>query len=128
VTTAALSVLIVDDSEAVRVRLQEMVRRLPGMEVAGLAASVSEARQAITDLRPGAVILDLQLPDGNGLAVLRAARQAEAAPKFVVLTNYASPQYRRRCLADGASYFLDKSHEFEQIPGALRELAEAAEA
>jgi len=121
-------VLIVDDSDYVRVRLQEIVRDLPGFEVAGAAASVAEAHKAIEDLRPGAVVLDLQLPDGNGLAILRAARRSATSPKFVVLTNYATPQYRRRCLALGASFFLDKSHEFEQIPIVLRQLAASAEA
>jgi DNA-binding NarL/FixJ family response regulator len=100
-----------------------MLRGLPGVEIAGQAANVAEARQAIRDLAPEAVILDLQLPDGNGLEVLRAARRDGPVPKFVVLTNYATPQYRQRCLADGADFFFDKSHEFEQVPDALRQLA-----
>jgi DNA-binding NarL/FixJ family response regulator len=120
-----VKVLIVDDSPAVRDRLQEMLAGLPEVELAGVAASVIEARDAIARLAPAAVILDLQLPDGNGLTVLKAAQELTPKPKFVVLTNYASPQYRQRCLADGASFFFDKSNDFEQIPGALRQLAAA---
>lgn len=121
----SVKVLIVDDSAAVRDRLREMLAGVPEVELAGLAASVAEARQAIRELTPAAVILDLQLPDGNGLAVLNAAQSLSPRPKFVVLTNYATPQYRQRCLTDGASFFFDKSHEFEQIPDALRQLASA---
>jgi two-component system response regulator DevR len=68
------------------------------------------------------VIQDVQTTDGNGLDLLAAIKQGEKPPVVIVLTNDAYPPYRKAYLRAGADFFLDKSSEFDQIPGVLRRL------
>lgn len=69
----------------------------------------------ITKLQPDVVILDLELATGSGLEVLRFIRQSKRKTLVIVLTNLSHPHYRRKCLAEGADYILDKSVEFEEV-------------
>jgi DNA-binding NarL/FixJ family response regulator len=72
------------------------------------------------------VILDLQMPGGSGLDVLRAVRPGHPSLQVVICTNYPYPKYRDECMTAGANFFLDKSTEFEKIPVIFRELIRAA--
>jgi DNA-binding NarL/FixJ family response regulator len=118
----AMHVLIVDDSAIVRFRLAEMVESVERVQVVGQAPGVTKAILALKQLRPDLVILDIQMPDGDGVAVLEAAKQLEPAPAVIMLTNYVDDYHRLRCRAAGADFFLDKSKQFEEIPGILRGL------
>ena len=73
-------------------------------------------------MKPDALILDLQMPGGSGLDVLRAIRVEHPHLHVLICTNYPYPQYREECMTAGANFFLDKSAEFEKIPAILREL------
>jgi DNA-binding NarL/FixJ family response regulator len=66
------------------------------------------------------------MPAGSGIGVLRSLQQTAEKPKFIMLTNYPFLQYRKTCLEAGASYFFDKSSEFEKIPQALEQLTTVA--
>jgi DNA-binding NarL/FixJ family response regulator len=117
-----MQVLIVDDSAIVRFRLAEMVESVERVQVVGQAPGVTQAILGLKELRPDLVILDLQMPDGDGVAVLEAAKQLDPAPTVVMLTNYVDDYHRLRCHAAGADFFLDKSKQFEEIPEILRGL------
>jgi DNA-binding NarL/FixJ family response regulator len=117
-----MRVFIVDDSEAVVERLADLLNEVPGVELAGKANDVPGAVHSILKTNPDVIILDLQMPGGSGLEVLRAIRQSHPSLRVLVCTNYPYPQYREECLAAGANYFLDKSAEFEKISDILRDL------
>jgi DNA-binding NarL/FixJ family response regulator len=117
-----MKVIIADDSQVVVERLADLLRDVPGVELVGQAGDVPGTIRCIQQMKPDAVILDLQMPGGSGLDVLRAIRPDHPAVQVLICTNYAYPQYREECLAGGASYVLDKSAEFEKIPTILREL------
>ena len=119
-----VQVLIVDDSAIVRLRLAELLESVEHVAVAGQVGGVAQAIAAMRDLRPDLVILDIQMPDGDGIAVLAAAKLLEPAPAVMMLTNYVDAYQRLRCEAAGADFFLDKSKQFEHIPGILRGLME----
>lgn len=121
-----IRVFIADDSATVRDRLVSLLRDMSTVEVIGQAADAAEAIQAIQQLRPDVVILDIRMPAGSGIGVLRSLAQKTEKPKFIMLTNYPFLQYRKTCLDAGASYFFDKSSEFEKIPQALEQLTTAA--
>ena len=117
-----MKVFIADDSKIVVDRLADLLRDVRGVEVAGQAGDALEAVRCIRQVNPDAVILDLQMPGGSGLEVLRAIRPDHPGLYVLICTNYAYPQFREECLSAGANYFLDKSSEFEKIPDILREL------
>jgi DNA-binding NarL/FixJ family response regulator len=116
-------IYIVDDSVDIRIRLAEMMRRLEGVSVIGECATAPQAITDILALRPDSVLLDLNLGDRSGLNVLRAIHPHEPQIQFVVLTNHAEPQYRRACERAGAAYFLDKTTEFNRVPGVIASIA-----
>ena len=118
----SVHVLIVDDSAIVRLRVAEMVGSVEHVAVVGQARGVSDALTAMRELRLDLVILDIQMPDGDGLTVLEAAKRLNPAPAVLMLTNYVDDYHRLRCAAAGADFFLDKSKQFEEIPNVLRGL------
>ena len=119
-----MRVFIVDDSSVIVERLTLLLEGIPGVELVGHAADVPQAVQRLLETRPDALVLDLHMPGGTGLDVLRAIRPVRPGIHVLVVTNYPEDEYRRQCLTAGAEYFLDKSTEFKKIPGILRELAQ----
>jgi DNA-binding NarL/FixJ family response regulator len=117
-----MKVLIADDSRAVVKRLADLLEEVPGAQVVGQASDVPETVQGVQKLRPDVLILDLQMPGGTGLDVLRAIRADHPRLYVLICTNYPYLQVRDECFAAGANCFLDKSAEFEKIPAILREL------
>lgn len=117
-----MKVFIADDSSAVVERLADLVKEVPGAELAGQAADVPEAVNGVRRMEPDALILDLQMPGGSGLDVLRAIRADYPHLQVLICTNYAYPQYREECMIAGANFFLDKSADFAKIPAILHEL------
>jgi len=115
-SNSKIKVFIVDDSLIVREHLVTMLDELAGIEIVGQAENVAEAINGIRILQPDVVILDIRMPDGNGIDVLRHVKQDEVSPMVIILTNYPYPAYRQKCLEAGADFFLDKSTEFDQIP------------
>ena len=75
-----------------------------------------------------AVVLDLQLRQGNGLGVLKSLRASPAGQSVtvIVLTNFAFPHFRDRSLKLGANYFFDKAREYDRVRDVLEELAARA--
>ena len=116
-------VYIVDDSPDIRARLAEMLRRMPDVRLVGEAEGAAQAAVDILALRPDSVLLDLNLGGSSGIQLLNAIRPQAPEVVFVVLTNHSEPQYRRACQRAGASYFLDKSTEFDRVPGVIAEIA-----
>jgi DNA-binding NarL/FixJ family response regulator len=111
-----IKVFIADDSLIVREHLVTMLDELVGIEIVGQAEQVAEAISAIRDLQPDVVILDIRMPGGSGIDVLRNIKQDGVGPVVIILTNYPFLGYRQKCLEAGADFFLDKSTEFNQIP------------
>jgi DNA-binding NarL/FixJ family response regulator len=119
-TAAHTKVFIVDDSEAIRASLAEMLAHVPETNVVGEAKTPEEAIEGIRKTNPDVVILDLHLVGGSGVEVLRAIHPEAPAIRFLVLTNHPTQQYRRICMAAGASHFLDKSNEFVRLNELIR--------
>ena len=113
--------LIIDDSPLVREQIVRMISTIPDMKLVGEVGTVAESLDAIKKLTPDTVILDLQLPDGNGFEVLKFVKESTPRTKVIVLTNYPFAQHRTRAIAAGAEYFFDKSLEFEKIVDVLME-------
>jgi DNA-binding NarL/FixJ family response regulator len=114
-TGPEMQLFIVEDSIPVRDRLVRTIEDLPGLEIVGTAEDVPAAITGLTDRHPDALILDLQLPSGSGLQVLRAVREKLPKLRVIVMTNFAAEPYRKAAMAAGAEVFLDKSAEFGRV-------------
>lgn len=79
------SVLMVDDHPMIRTAIDVLLRDTD-YEIAGTASSVGEALEQIEAVQPDILLLDLQMPDGNGMEVVRKLRGQESAPAIVILT------------------------------------------
>ncbi len=117
-----MNILIVDDSEAIRTRLVKLLGEVAGVRVVGQAETVAQAIASLRQLKPQALILDLRLPDGNGLEVLRWVQEERIPTAVIVLTSYPHPQYEKRARACGAYAFLNKAKDFPRIVLLLQEL------
>ena len=117
-----MKVFIVDDSALVRERLIDMISEHPGIEITGQAENAQESINSIRKLKPDAVILDIRMPGGNGIEVLKNIKKNSSGPTTIILTNYPYPQYRKKCIEAGADYFFDKSTEFHKIIEVLKKL------
>jgi DNA-binding NarL/FixJ family response regulator len=115
-----MNVFVVEDAPEVRKRLVAMLGTVPGVAVVGEADSVRGAIDGTLASAADVLLLDLQLADGNGLDVLAAVKQQRPSVRAIVLSNFASTQYRNASLAAGAEVFLDKSQEFARVPMILR--------
>lgn len=118
-----IRVVLADDSPVVSQKLGGFLADQKGIEVVAVTQNAVETIEAIRANRPHAVILDLRMPQGGGLRVLKEFSTAEWRPVMIVLTNYSSPQFRESCMTSGADFFLDKSTEFTQIPSLLSDLS-----
>ncbi len=90
-----------------------------GATTVGYADSASEAILGIAATRPDAVVLDIGLAEGSGFDVLRALRERAIATDVYLLSNFATPAYRRIAARLGARAFFDKSTEFNRVRDAL---------
>lgn len=122
-TQRPTQVFIVDDSTSIRLRLNELLRRMGDVSIVGEADSATAAVDGILRTHPDSVLLDLNLMGKSGMDVLRAVHPQAPDIVFVVLTNHSEPQYRRACARAGARYFLDKSTEFERVREVIAEIA-----
>jgi DNA-binding NarL/FixJ family response regulator len=117
--SVTMKIFVVEDSDAIRERLIEMIGELEGVVVVGEATSFDEAVRGIRRTRPDVAILDIQLASGSGIDALAAVKREQPGLRAIVLTNYATPQHEKAALDAGAEYFLDKSADFERISDVL---------
>ncbi|MBI2391040.1 MAG: response regulator transcription factor [Deltaproteobacteria bacterium] len=116
--------LIVDDDARIREALRILVEGSGDFEIAGEAASVEEARAALSDLAPDLVLLDLGLPDGSGVDLLKSARAAGRAPLAIVLTVFDDDTHIFDALRAGAVGYLLKDEIVHRLLPSVREALE----
>jgi len=121
-STRKLKVFVADDSAFIRERLPDMLSELSGVEVVGQAEDGTGALASIRELNPDVVIMDIRMPEMNGMDVLRELQKDKLRPIVMVMTNYPYAQYREKCQALGANYFFDKSKDFNRLFVALQRL------
>jgi DNA-binding NarL/FixJ family response regulator len=120
-----IKVFVADDSIVLRERLLDLLREIPGIEVLGCAEDGLHAIASIRQLKPDVVVLDIQMPRGTGLDVLKNVKHDGEGPVVMVFTNFPYPQYRKRAMEYGANYFFDKTTEFEKLREVFGQLAGA---
>jgi DNA-binding NarL/FixJ family response regulator len=118
-SNVTLKVFLADDSAAIRERVAAILAA-GKITIVGQAETPQGSIDGILSAHPDVVVLDVQLEGGTGLEVLRAVRQSDPHIAFVVFSNNSAPAYRKRYIGAGATQFLDKSTEFDQLVPAVR--------
>ena len=102
------TILIVDDHAQLRALMREIVAEAPDLHMVGEAADGVEAMRLVQTLRPAIVLLDLVMPQVNGLEVLQWTKAECPETKVIIVTVYDEDAYRQAAEANGADAFLLK--------------------
>jgi DNA-binding NarL/FixJ family response regulator len=115
----AIKLLIADDHEVVRCGIRSLVAGTD-IEVVGEAESGREAQRLAERLEPDVVLLDLRMPDGDGLSALVHIRKRRPQLPVLILSTYDNPTYIARAHALGAAGFLLKGLSRDELLDAIR--------
>jgi DNA-binding NarL/FixJ family response regulator len=118
-----IRVLIADDQDLVREGLRMIVDADPGMEVIGEAADGKRALDAARQLDPDVVLMDVRMPELDGIEATARLASAGARARVLVLTTFDLDEYVYRALKAGASGFLLKDATGDQLVAAIRTIA-----
>jgi two-component system, OmpR family, response regulator len=121
-----LRTYIVEDNTTIRENLIDTLEELASVRSLGWAETENDARSWIAAHRGqwDLVIVDLFLKQGSGLGVLEACQDRGREQRVLVLSNYATPDMRRRCAQLGADAVFDKSNEIDALVDYCLALAE----
>ncbi len=120
--TATIRLLIVDDHAVVRQGLRAFLRLQEGIEVVGEAASAADAIHVAGTTSPDVVLLDLVMPDGDGIGALRSILDAAPGIRVLVLTSFADDAQIFAAMAAGASGYLLKDIDPQALADAIRDV------
>jgi DNA-binding NarL/FixJ family response regulator len=118
-----MNIVIADDSLVFREKIKDLVMLNKDVTIVGEARNGIEAIQLVREKKPDLLILDIQMPEMNGIKVLEALKGNVRTTKICVFTNYPYPQYKKRCMNEGADYFFDKNVDFLEVKKLLAQLA-----
>jgi two-component system, NarL family, response regulator NreC len=121
--TTAVRVLIVDDHAVLRTGIRLMLAREPDLEPVGEAGSGREAIFESRSLKPDVILIDVVMPDGNGLEVIPTLLKERPETKILVLSMQDDPRYVREAFAAGASGYVLKEAADVEVVAAVREVA-----
>ena len=110
-----MKVLIADDSRLMRERIRETISIFSSVEIVCEPENGIQALEELNNHNPDLAILDIRMPDKNGLEILKEYRAKNKTTKIIILTNYAYDQYKDRAFENGADYFYSKSEDFDKI-------------
>jgi DNA-binding NarL/FixJ family response regulator len=119
-----IKVFLLDDHEVVRLGLRQLLEGEPDIEVVGEAATAAQAIARVPALQPDVAVLDVRLPDGDGITVCREIRSAmDEPPACLMLTSFSDDEALFTAIMAGASGYLLKQVSGTDLIGAVRRLA-----
>jgi two-component system, NarL family, response regulator DevR len=116
-------IFLLDDHEVVRRGIAELLDAVPGFEVAGEAGSVEQALPRALACNPDVAVLDMRLPDGNGIDVCRDIRSAMPETHCLILTSYDDQDAVLSAVLAGASGYVLKEIRTADLVDAIRQAA-----
>lgn len=116
----AIRVVVVDDHAVLRAGLVELLRGADDIDVVGTAADGAEALDVVRRSAPDVVLMDLQMPNVDGVAATRAIAGQEGGPDVLVLTSFSDGQRIVAALDAGAVGYLLKDSDPEQVLEGIR--------
>ncbi|WP_433527294.1 response regulator [Nocardia pseudovaccinii] len=117
-----ISVFLVDDHQIVRRGVKDLIDSEPDLEVVGEAGTVSQALARIPALRPQVAVLDVRLPDGNGIELCRELLNQHPELRCLILTSFTDEQAMLDAILAGASGYVVKDIDTIELVEAIREV------
>jgi DNA-binding NarL/FixJ family response regulator len=118
-----IRVLIADDQELVRTGFRVILNAEPDLDVVGEAGDGRAAIEAVDAVRPDVVLMDIRMPNLDGIEATRRLTQRERAPRVLILTTFDLDEYVYEALRAGASGFLLKDAGADELLHAVRVVA-----
>ncbi|MGQ4358701.1 response regulator [Streptomyces sp. SAS_272] len=118
-----IRVLIADDQMMVREGFSVLLNAMPDIEVVGEAVNGREAVHRVRELAPDVVLMDIRMPELNGIEATREIVAADGTAKVLVLTTFDLDEYVYQALRAGASGFLLKDASARQLADGVRVVA-----
>jgi DNA-binding NarL/FixJ family response regulator len=119
-----IRLVVADDHHIFRQGLRSLIQMAPDCELVGECSSGTEALELIRRLRPTVVVMDISMPGLDGLSAVAALRRAGDPTPVVILTTHDDPLMLERARCSGADAYVNKEFAFEELLGALRQVAE----
>ncbi|MCC6350476.1 MAG: response regulator transcription factor [Candidatus Eisenbacteria bacterium] len=116
---APIRVLLADDHPLVRAGVRKVLEQQPAVSIVGEAGDGDEALRLLAELEPDLLVLDLNMPNRDGFAVLREARDAAPGVRILVLTMHSSVEYVSRAVREGADGYLLKDTAVRDLAAAI---------
>jgi len=121
-----IRVLIVDDIAETRENLRKLLQFEPDIEVVGAARTGQEAIEMARETEPDVVLMDINMPDMDGITATEALKRDVRFAQIVILSVQSESDYLRRAMRAGASDFIAKPPSGDELIGTIRSLAEDA--
>ena len=119
-----IRLLLVDDQPQVRRGLEMRLRLEPDIQIVGEAGTGREALSMAQALSPDVVLMDVEMPEMDGIEATAALHATRSTSSVVILSLYDDPQTRRRAQAAGAVAFVEKRGATDSLLAAIRQAAE----
>ncbi|MCG8607794.1 response regulator transcription factor [bacterium] len=116
----SLKILLADDHKIVRDGLQALLSKEPGMEVVGEAKNGRSTVKLVRELKPDVVVMDISMPDLNGIDATRQIIDNDPSVKVIALSMHSDKRYVKAVLLAGASAYLLKESAFQELAEAIR--------
>ena len=116
----SIQLLLVDDHKVVRLGLRALLDAEPDIDVVGEAATAEEGIRMAGQLQPTLVLMDIRLPDQNGIAACRQIRQRWPAIQVLMLTSFANEELVLEAISAGASGYVLKQLDTNDLVNAVR--------
>jgi two-component system response regulator DevR len=118
-----IRVCLVDDHALIRQALKDRFAREPDIEVVGEAATAQSALALVVSIQPDVALLDVQLPDGDGVTICREIRSAVPETACLMLTGYSGDEALIGAIMAGAAGYVSKENIADQLMTAVRDVA-----
>lgn len=116
-----ITVMIADDHDMLRSGLAVFIDTCPNLQLIGEASSGMEAVEMATTLKPDVVLMDLKMPDMDGISAMRAIRQSAPQIKLIALTSFVDEQLIQDSLNAGAISYLLKNISIDDLAQAIQD-------
>ncbi len=118
-----ISVIISDDHRLVAEGIAKLIDGSNIAHVVAIAENLSETGRLLADKRPDVLLLDVAMPDGDGIDSIKHLRDANPGQKVIILTTYAEPAVIRRALDSGANGYILKNTGIEEFMAGIETVA-----